>query len=111
MRLSVRLNSITPTYFLTDGGCMWRSDTDTNGNYTGEYWAQKAHARGAIDNRGKQFRRDGFGLAEERYAEYKAILEEVEKILAEAGLDEKEMREVGRDAGAGPSEGQSRNRR
>ncbi|KIK28314.1 hypothetical protein PISMIDRAFT_27711 [Pisolithus microcarpus 441] len=76
-----------------------------------EYWAQKAHARGAIDNRGKQLRRDGFGLAEERYAEYKPILEEVEKILAEAGLDEKEMREVGRDAGAGPSDGQSRNRR
>ncbi|KAI6025552.1 galactose oxidase [Pisolithus marmoratus] len=76
-----------------------------------EYWAQKAHARGAMDSRGKQLRRDGFGLAEERYTEYKPILEEVEKILAEAGLDEKEMREVGRDVGAVPSGGQSRNRR
>ncbi|KAI6100109.1 galactose oxidase, partial [Pisolithus thermaeus] len=76
-----------------------------------EYWAQKAQSRGAMDSRGKQLRRDGFGLAEEHYAEYKPVLEEVEKILAEAGLDEKEMREVGRDAGAGPSDGQSRNRR
>lgn len=76
-----------------------------------EYWAQKAYAGGAMDSRRKQLRRDGFGLAEERYAEYKPILEEVEKILAEAGLDEKEMREVGRDAGGGQSSGQSRNRR
>ncbi|KAI6001525.1 hypothetical protein F5J12DRAFT_842718 [Pisolithus orientalis] len=69
-----------------------------------EYWAQKAYAGGAMDSRRKQLRRDGFGLAEERYAEYKPILEE-------AGLDEKEMREVGRDAGGGQSCGQSRNRR
>lgn len=45
-------------------------------------------------------------------AEYKPILEEVEKILAEAGLDEVEMRlgahmQVGPDGGSG----QSRNRR
>ncbi|KAL4068642.1 hypothetical protein V8B97DRAFT_1873062 [Scleroderma yunnanense] len=76
-----------------------------------EYWAQKAHARGAIDSRGKQLRRDGFGLAEERYAEYKPILQEVEKILAEAGLDEKEMREASQDVGGASSGGQSRNRR
>ncbi|KAF8056543.1 galactose oxidase [Lyophyllum atratum] len=75
-----------------------------------EHWSQKAH--GASDNRGKQLRRDGFVLAEERYAEYKPILEEVEKILAEAGLDEEEMR---RGAAAGPMSpaagAQSRNRR
>ena len=42
--------------------------------------------------------------------EYKPILEEVEKILAEAGLDEEEMK---RGAAAGPraAGGQSRNRR
>lgn len=73
-----------------------------------EYWAQKAHAKS--DNRGKQLRRDGFGLAEERYAEYKPILKEVEKILAEAGLDEEEMRK-GAAAGPGAGGGQSRNRR
>ncbi|KAH7912770.1 galactose oxidase [Hygrophoropsis aurantiaca] len=74
-----------------------------------EYWTQKAH--NTSDNRGKQLRRDGFSLAEDRYAAYKPILEEVEKILAEAGLDEEEMkmgtaREVG-----GSGAGQSRNRR
>ncbi|PBK88007.1 galactose oxidase [Armillaria gallica] len=73
-----------------------------------EYWAQKAHA--TSDSRGKQLRRDGFRLAEERYAEYKPILKEVEKILAEAGLDEEEMRK-GAAAGPGAGGGQSRNRR
>ncbi|KAM5543557.1 hypothetical protein V8D89_002808 [Ganoderma adspersum] len=73
-----------------------------------EYWAGKAF--GTSDNRGKMLRRDGFTLAEERYAEYKPILEEVERILAEAGLDEEEMR---KGAAAGPHNpsGQSRNRR
>ncbi|PPQ75922.1 hypothetical protein CVT24_002504 [Panaeolus cyanescens] len=75
-----------------------------------EYWTQKAV--GNSDNRGKQLRRDGFAFAKERYAEYKPILEEVEKILAEAGLDEEEMR---RGAAGGPQPaggaGQSRNRR
>ncbi|KXN81392.1 Kelch repeat-containing protein 3 [Leucoagaricus sp. SymC.cos] len=74
-----------------------------------EYWSQKAF--GTSENRGKELRRDGFGLAEERYAEYKPILEEVEKILAEAGLDEEEMRR-GTALGGGPAaSGQSRNRR
>ncbi|KAI0628646.1 galactose oxidase [Trametes polyzona] len=73
-----------------------------------EYWAQKAY--GTTDSRGKQLRRDGFTMAEERYAAYKPILEEVERILAEAGLDEEEMR---KGAAAGPqgASGQSRNRR
>ena len=100
---------------------------------TGEYWAQKAHQEHANDNRGKQLRRDGFGLAEARYgesprghwwsfdvhahitrlAEYKPILDEVERILAEAGLDEEEMRMQGARATHGDSAGagQSRNRR
>ncbi|KAG8928329.1 hypothetical protein FRC00_001794 [Tulasnella sp. 408] len=55
-----------------------------------DYWAQKAYA--SSDNKGKLLRRDGFALAEERYASYKPILEEVEKILAEAGLDEEEIK-------------------
>ncbi|KAG6370868.1 galactose oxidase [Boletus reticuloceps] len=88
----------------------------------GEYWAQKAHQDLASDNRGKQLRRDGFGLAEARYresvqywsgswsshvllVEYKPVLEEVEKILAEAGLDEDEMKMQG----ARDTAGQSRN--
>jgi hypothetical protein len=93
----------------------------------GEFWTQKAH--GISDNTGKLLRRDGFGLAEDKYgklstiffltcsmlikaaAEYKPILEEVEKILAEAGLDEEEMRRGAAGAGSEPGLGQSRNRR
>ncbi len=45
-----------------------------------------------------------------RLAEYKPILEEVERILAEAGLDEEEMRK-GAAAGLQGASGQSRNRR
>ncbi|KAI0318129.1 hypothetical protein OF83DRAFT_1184638 [Amylostereum chailletii] len=71
-----------------------------------EHWAQKARERS--DNRGKMLRKDGFGLAEERYGEYKPILEEVERILAEAGLDEDEIKRAGAGAGA---QGQNRNRR
>ncbi|KAF8810792.1 galactose oxidase [Phlegmacium glaucopus] len=71
-----------------------------------EYWTQKAH--GNSDNKGKQLRRDGFTLAEERYTE-------VEKILEEAGLDEEEMRRGAAGGGlplsAGGVVGFSRNRR
>ncbi|OAX34254.1 galactose oxidase [Rhizopogon vinicolor AM-OR11-026] len=74
-----------------------------------EYWTQKAHT--VSENRGKQLRRDGFSFAEERYAEYKPILEEVEKILAEAGLDEDEMRAGAAHAGGGGGVGTNRNRR
>jgi len=75
--------------------------------YPGEYWAQKA--RESSDNRGKLLRRDGFSLAEERYGTYKPILEEVEKILAEAGLDEEEMKRASVTGQVGPE--QNRNRR
>lgn len=87
------------------------------------FWAQKAHA--STENQGKQLRRDGFTLAEDTYSNYtpnsvnhrtdfgaetyKPILKEVEKILAEAGLDEEEMRQ--RAAGGGVRAEQSRNRR
>jgi Domain of unknown function (DUF4110) len=74
----------------------------------GEYWAQKA--RESSDNRGKLLRRDGFSLAEEHYGIYKPILEEVERILAEAGLDEEEMRRASAVGQVGAA-GQNRNRR
>ena len=76
--------------------------------HVGEYWAQKA--REGSDNRGKLLRRDGFSLAEEHYGTYKPILEEVERILAEAGLDEEEMKRASATGQAGGA-GQSRNRR
>ncbi|KAH9960561.1 hypothetical protein BGW80DRAFT_1362810 [Lactifluus volemus] len=72
-----------------------------------EYWAQKA--RENSDNRGKLLRRDGFSLAEEHYGTYKPILEEVERILAEAGLDEEEMKRASAVGHVGSE--QSRNRR
>ncbi|KAG5725207.1 Kelch domain-containing protein 4 [Termitomyces sp. T112] len=75
-----------------------------------DHWSAKAI--GSSDNRGKELRRDGFALAEERYASYKPILEEIEKILAEAGLDEEEMRRGAATAPISPAAGgQSRNRR
>ncbi|KAF8815466.1 hypothetical protein BYT27DRAFT_7249129 [Phlegmacium glaucopus] len=81
--------------------------------YAREYWTQKAH--GNSDNQGKQLRRDGFTLAEERYTAYKPILAEVEKILEEAGLDEEEMRRGAAGGGlslsAGGVVGFCRNRR
>jgi hypothetical protein len=73
----------------------------------GEYWAQKA--RENSDNKGKLLRRDGFSLAEERYGTYKPILEEVERILAEAGLDEEELKRASAMGLVGA--GESRNRR
>ena len=83
------------------------------------------------DNKGKQLRREGFTLAEERYGAsclanvdlgplvdgfwivaYKPTLEEVEKILAEAGLDEEEMRKGATGPSpSGDTAGLSRNRR
>ncbi|KLO15366.1 hypothetical protein SCHPADRAFT_824811 [Schizopora paradoxa] len=75
---------------------------------TKEYWSAKAFS--VTEERGKELRRGGFSMAQERYAEYKPTLDQIEKILAEAGLDEEEMR---RGAAAGPPSAQStsRNRR
>jgi len=72
-----------------------------------EYWAHQAHI--TSDNRGKELRRDGFALAQERYDEYRPLLQEVEKILSEAGLDAEEMKRAS-EGTAGVS-GPSRNRR
>ena len=75
---------------------------------TRSFWAQKAHEHS--ENRGKSLRRDGFQLADERYKAYKPILEEIEKIHAEAGLDENDGAREGpaKAAGLGLD---SRNRR
>ena len=59
-------------------------------------------------SRGKELRRSGFVLAQERYQEYLPTLRENERILAEAGLDEEEIKKGGVGVG---SQGQSRNRR
>jgi len=47
----------------------------------------------------------------ENLAAYKPMLEEVEKILQEAGLDEEEMRRGAAGGRALPGSGSSRNRR
>ncbi|KAJ3979502.1 galactose oxidase [Lentinula detonsa] len=77
-----------------------------------DYWSQKALlsiGSGLSDVRGKQLRTVGFNLAEERYQEYKPILNEVERMLAEAGLDDEEIRRSA--AGGGVDKGKNRNRR
>ncbi|KAF9543101.1 hypothetical protein CPC08DRAFT_770304 [Agrocybe pediades] len=61
-----------------------------------EYWPQKAVENSG--NRGKQL------------PAYKLMLEEVEKILQEAGLDEEEMRKGAAGGPALPGSGTSRNR-
>ncbi|KAK0558458.1 Kelch repeat-containing protein 3 [Tilletia horrida] len=80
---------------------------------TKEYWAQTAHTSGESQHRGKELRRDGFTMAEKRYEEYKPILEEIERIQAQAGLDAAEARNANARpgiAGGGPGV-DSRNRR
>ncbi|PVF93896.1 galactose oxidase [Serendipita vermifera] len=78
---------------------------------TKNHWAQKARNQHGSENRGKMLRRDGFGLAEERWEEYKPILEEVEKIMKEAGLEDGDglIRKEG--VGGLKSVTESRNRR
>jgi hypothetical protein len=79
---------------------------------TKNHWASKARHEGGSDNRGKLLRRDGFAMAQERWEEYKPVLEEVEKIMREAGLDEGGdvvMGGMAKSPGGGISE--SRNRR
>ncbi|EIW74504.1 galactose oxidase [Coniophora puteana RWD-64-598 SS2] len=73
-----------------------------------EYWTQKAFI--SSDNRGKELRRNGFSMAERKYETYKPILEEVEKILAEAGLDDDEIK-ASAARQPGNNTGESRNRR
>ncbi|GAA5857490.1 hypothetical protein JCM8547_009299 [Rhodosporidiobolus lusitaniae] len=71
-----------------------------------EYWTGKAHEAG-LGSRGKDLRKDGFGLAQQRYEEYKPILDEIVRLQEKAGLDAAEVRTAAR-AGLGT---ESRNRR
>ncbi|KAH8548731.1 galactose oxidase [Umbelopsis sp. PMI_123] len=56
---------------------------------TTEFWARKAFEEDEEGTaRGKALRRDGFSMAEQRYQEYQPILQEIEKLKVDAGLDE-----------------------
>ncbi|BGP56211.1 hypothetical protein JCM8202_002102 [Rhodotorula sphaerocarpa] len=72
-----------------------------------EYWTGKAHGQSAGANRGKELRRDGFAMAEQRYEEYKPVLEEIVRMQEQAGIDAASAR-AGARAGFGQ---ESRNRR
>ncbi|KAI9624545.1 hypothetical protein H4Q26_016774 [Puccinia striiformis f. sp. tritici PST-130] len=75
-----------------------------------EYWTQKAHA--TSQHRGKELRRDGFSHAEERYSEYKPLLDEIERIQAEAGIEASDVqRRTGPTVGGGGLTQDSRHRR
>lgn len=89
---------------------------------TREYWATCARnaaasssapaTAGSGGGKGKALRTDGFGLAKERWDEYKPILEEVERILEQSGVERGEMTVVGVGGKGGGGPGvESRNRR
>lgn len=77
-----------------------------------QHWASRALIESEGKLRGKEMRKRGFALADQQYQDYKPILEEIERIRAEAGLDEKEaaVNKVG-GIGAGSTGVDSRNRR
>ena len=77
---------------------------------TKHYWAALAYEQSEGVSRGKQLRRDGFDLAEKRYLEYKPMLEEIERIRAEAGLDADEASATQMRRPTGPG-AESRHRR
>ncbi|GAA5907738.1 Kel3p [Sporobolomyces salmoneus] len=74
---------------------------------TKTYWAQKAHETIAAGNRGKELRKSGFEIAQQRYEEYRPMLERIQAIQEQAGLDAAEAKATAR-AGLGS---ESRNRR
>ena len=87
---------------------------------TREYWATCARNAavsssapgGSGAGKGKALRTDGFGLAKERWDEYKPMLEEVERILEQSGIERGEMTVVGVGGKGGGGPGlESRNRR
>lgn len=75
------------------------------------YWAGVAHQQSQGQVRGKEMRRDGFELAEKRYQELKPVLEEIQRIQREAGLDEDEMKAASGGKTGGGVGVESRNRR
>lgn len=56
---------------------------------TKSYWGNKAYEESQGQSRGKEMRRDGFSLADKRYAEYKPMLDEVSPLCSTiaSGLD------------------------
>ncbi|PWZ00676.1 galactose oxidase [Testicularia cyperi] len=79
---------------------------------TKQHWAAKIFNESEGKIRGKEMRKSGFALADQQYQEYKPLLEEIERIRAEAGLDENEqaVNKTG-GIGAGSVGVDSRNRR
>ncbi|TNY22711.1 hypothetical protein DMC30DRAFT_123277 [Rhodotorula diobovata] len=71
-----------------------------------DLWTARAH-ESSTGARGKELRRDGFALAEQRYEEYKPILEEITRLQEAAGAEAVAARASAR-AGLGAD---SRNRR
>ncbi|GAA6048289.1 hypothetical protein JCM3770_006522 [Rhodotorula araucariae] len=71
-----------------------------------DFWTAKAH-NSSGGARGKELRRDGFALAEQRYEEYKPILDEIARLQEAAGAEAVAARASAR-AGLGAD---SRNRR
>ena len=97
---------------------------------TRDYWAARAReaavssasgacartpaTAGSGAGKGKALRTDGFGLAKESWDEYKPVLEEVERILAQSGVERADMAVVGAGGKGGGDGGpgvESRNRR
>ncbi|PWN47512.1 galactose oxidase [Violaceomyces palustris] len=81
---------------------------------TKQHWASQV-LQNSPQLRGKEVRKLGFEMAEKRFSEYKPILEEIERIQAEAGLDEEELRNSSKASSGGALSGgvgvDSRNRR
>lgn len=79
---------------------------------TKQHWASVALIESEGKLRGKEMRKRAFALADQQYAEYKPILDEIERIRAEAGLDANEaaVNKTG-GIGAGSVGVDSRNRR
>jgi hypothetical protein len=65
------------------------------------YFANLAHEQSHGQARGKEMRRDGFELAERVYAEYKPMMEEIQRIQREAGLDDDELKAANTRIGGG----------
>ncbi|CDR88631.1 uncharacterized protein SPSC_05235 [Sporisorium scitamineum] len=79
---------------------------------TKHHWASTALVESEGKLRGKEMRKKGFALADSQYQEYKPILDEIERIRSEAGLDANEaaVTKAG-GIGAGSTGVDSRNRR
>ncbi|GAA99464.1 uncharacterized protein L969DRAFT_47950 [Mixia osmundae IAM 14324] len=75
-----------------------------------DYWRMQAYERGDVEVRGRELYKAGYKIAQRRYLEYKPVLDEIERILEEAGLDDEEMAQTGGTTSNGLGV-ESRNRR